>query len=549
LLRPQRYIGRGRFIAELRRHRWALADAGLLLLLALALRLPALATWPDVLSGDEGMVANIARDLMASRLGNVFGSSWAHSTLYYYTLGVSLQTFADPVLGLRLTGALGGALAVPATYLAGRQLFDRRVGLVAGVLLAASHMHIHLSRIPFWHASDALTAAVAMFGLARGLARRDPAWMAVSGVALGLAQYGYVGGRLIDLVVVVYLGLLILIHPRFIRDRLGTLAAMAGAALIVAAPMMYWALFRTGDYFARINSVGLLQTSSLAERAASAGVTPWQIVLNQWRDAWMAVVAYPAAMFYDAHIAMLDSLWAAFLVLGFIVALWRWRDWRMLLPVLQLVGGLALLAFALVPGVAVYRASGILAACAILAGVAVVVLVQAGFDGLQLGQRTPWVVGLILVVMIAGYNLNYYFREHLPNCRYMDQATGNASVVADFIRRRTGTDTVFAQTEADYRLDSYPSVLFLTRRQPVALASMPPDTPAPGATGSAERIYLISRDAPDLLGAIGPVRPAWVVVGPTSVAALDGLERVVPGGERVALERCGQSVAEAYRLP
>ncbi len=549
LLRPQRFFGRGRLAAELRLQRWALIDAGLLLLFALLLRVPGLAAWPDVLSGDEGTVGNIARDVMVSGLGNVFGTSWANSNLNYYTLGISLRALADPIIGLRLPGALGGALAVPATYLAGRQLFGRPVGLIAGVLLAASHMHIHLSRIPFFHAWDALTAAVATFGLARGLARRDPAWMAVGGVALGLAQYGYVGGRLIDLVALAFFGLLVLTSPRFIRDRLGGLVAMAGAALIVATPMIYWAIFRPGDYMARLNSVGFLQTGALAQRAEETQVAAWLLVANQWRDAWMAVVAYPASMFYNARIAMLDSLWAAFLVLGFTVALWRWRDWRMLLLALQILGGLALLAFAVQPGITVYRSSGILVACAILAGLALVVLVEAGLDGLDVGRRVPWGVALIIVVTIAGYNMAYYFGDHLPNCRYMDAATGSASIVANFIRQRAGTDTVFALTEADFRLEAYPSVLFLTRREPRFLKDLPPEIPAPGTEGSAKHIYLIAQDAPDLHDLVGQVRPAWVIVSPGSQAALEALVADRPGGERVALTRCGKPVAEAYRLP
>lgn len=359
------------------RHRVPLLDATALLALGLFLRVWRLGTWPDIIDGDEGMIGDIGRDLAVTATGNIFGSAWGHGNLYYYLVSVPYAWLDDAVTALRLPSAVGGALAVPATYLAARQLFGRQVGLVAGFLLAVSHAHIHFSRIAFCHGCDGLTAAAAMFGLARGLDRRDPGWMAVSGVVLGLAQYGYVGGRLIDVVVAVFFVAVMFSDPAYIRARLGLVAAAAGAALVTAAPILYWARYRTGDYMSRLGMVGLVQ------HRAEVGEPPPDLAVfaTQLRDAFLALGTYPVDMYYAARIPMLDAASAALLVLGAAVAIVRWRDRLALLPLFHVFGAVAALAFVMLPNASAYRITGVLASCAILVALGLVALAEGACAG------------------------------------------------------------------------------------------------------------------------------------------------------------------------
>ncbi|MCE7938108.1 hypothetical protein DCC79_02410 [bacterium] len=529
----------------LRRHRTALLDVAALLALALTLRVWRLGTLPDIIDGDEGMIGDIGRDLAVTATGNIFGSAWGHGNLYYYLVSVPYAWLDDAVLALRLPSALGGALAVPATYLVARQLFGRRVGMLAGFLLAVSHAHIHFSRIAFCHGCDSLTAMVAMFGLLRGLDRRDAGWMAVSGVALGLAQYGYVGGRLIDVVVAVYLVAIALIDPGYLRSRLGLVAASFGAALVTAAPILYWARYRTGDYMSRLGMVGLVQ------HRAELGEPPpdLAVLATQLRDAFLALGTYPVDMYYSARIPMLDAVSATLLVLGLAVALTRWRGLRPLLPVLHVVGAVAALALVLLPNASAYRITGVLASCAILVTLAMVVLADGGLRGLGLGARAPWVATTIAALGIGAYNVNYYFRDHLVNCRYGDPRSASAALVGRLFRDRGGTDTAFAATEPDFALAPFLNQVFLSNREPRDLATLPPEVPRPGAPGSSGFVYTVPGDTLDLAAAIGDVRPAWVVVGPANAAKLDALAAAAPGGERVELARCGTVLVEAYRVP
>ena len=527
------------------RHRVPLLDATALLALGLFLRVWRLGTWPDIIDGDEGMIGDIGRDLAVTATGNIFGSAWGHGNLYYYLVSVPYAWLDDAVTALRLPSAVGGALAVPATYLAARQLFGRQVGLVAGFLLAVSHAHIHFSRIAFCHGCDGLTAAAAMFGLARGLDRRDPGWMAVSGVVLGLAQYGYVGGRLIDVVVAVFFVAVMFSDPAYIRARLGLGAAAAGAALVTAAPILYWARYRTGDYMSRLGMVGLVQ------HRAEVGEPPPDLAVfaTQLRDAFLALGTYPVDMYYAARIPMLDAASAALLVLGAAVAIVRWRDRLALLPLFHVFGAVAALAFVMLPNASAYRITGVLASCAILVALGLVALAEGGLRGLGLDARAPRVVVAVAALAIGAYNVNYYFRDHLVNCRYGDPRSASAALIGGFLRDRGGADTVFAATDPDFALQPFLNQVFLSNREARDLATLPPETPRPGAEGSAAFIYTLPGDTLDLAAAVGDVRPAWVVVGPTTASKLDALAAAAPGGERVTLTRCGVDLVQVLRLP
>lgn len=546
--RPERLRAGLNLRAWLGRHRQALVEAGLLLLLALVLRLANLGHWPDVFGGDEGMVSEIGRDLLASRQGNMFGSAWAHGNLYYYVLGLSLRLPFDPVIAARLPSAIGGALAIPMVYLAGRQLFGRGVGLVAALLIATSHMHIHLSRMAFCHGCDATTAALAMLAMARGLIRREPLWMVLGGIVLGLAQYGYVGGRLVDLVLAAWVASLFLFDPGWLRGRLGLLLTAFGAALITATPAIYWASFRRGDYLARVGSVGLLDGTPLAEQAARLGTSVPGLLAGQLKNAVLELVAYPAVMFYTAEIPMLDGITSMLVLLGLALSIVAWRCRWLRLPALLVWGGLAVFTMATGQGQA-YRVGGILAGCALLAALTLVTLGQAGLGGLGLPRRAPALAIGAVVAVIAAYNLNYYFRDFLPSCRFTDERTGSASIVSRYLVAEAGAETILAFTDPDYDLAVFPSVRFLTGRSVVALAALGPEDPRPGQPGAGQRIFALPPETSDLAAASEGVRPVWVVAGPSRAALVDALAAAEPGGERVTLRRCEKVVGELYRLP
>ena len=53
-----------------------------------------------------------------------------------------MKAFGDGELAVRIPSIIAGTLAIPALYLLGRELYDRRTGLVAAAFGAAKTMVI-----------------------------------------------------------------------------------------------------------------------------------------------------------------------------------------------------------------------------------------------------------------------------------------------------------------------------------------------------------------------------------------------------------------------
>ncbi|HOJ19976.1 MAG TPA: glycosyltransferase family 39 protein [Armatimonadota bacterium] len=66
--------------------------------------------------------------------------------LYYLALGQWLALFGDSEIALRSFSAVAGVLSVPVIYLLGRELFGRRAGALAALLLAFSPIHLFYSQ-------------------------------------------------------------------------------------------------------------------------------------------------------------------------------------------------------------------------------------------------------------------------------------------------------------------------------------------------------------------------------------------------------------------
>ena len=82
-----------------------------------------------------------------------------HPPLHHVVLWLTVKALGDGELAVRIPSIVAGTLAIPALYLLGRELYDRRTGLVAAAFGAASPLLI-------WYSQEArMYAFVELFGL------------------------------------------------------------------------------------------------------------------------------------------------------------------------------------------------------------------------------------------------------------------------------------------------------------------------------------------------------------------------------------------------
>jgi hypothetical protein len=224
----------------------------------------------------------------------------------------------------RVLAAVLGAAAVGLLALAGRRLFDLRVGLVAGALLAVAFLPVHYSHLAVNDVPAMAALCLSLVGIA-GVYRRGGLWdYALAGAALGLAcATKYTAG-------IVVLCLIAAARERRLAG-LSLAAALAVAAFVVANPysVLDWETFRAGleqqseassDGGGKLGLVGdsgllyYLGTLTwglgwLPALAAAAGAV-WLAV----RDRRLALVLVPAPAAFLLFMGLQDRFFARWLL-------------------------------------------------------------------------------------------------------------------------------------------------------------------------------------------------------------------------------------------
>ncbi len=414
-------LGGGRLLPRLRGiGGWEWAALALITLAALALRFWELETSVRLFV-DELNFATPARafqDIDNIALLVPFSGVAAFPFIFPYWQAISVEWFGQTFTGLRGASAIVGALTIPAVYLLGRSLFDRKVALAAAVLLATLPPHLHFSRVGMNNIADPLFATLGFAFLARGIAQGRRAEYAAGGAFLGLTHYFYEGGRLLywPLAAVWLVGLALLWRPRLRGSHL--LVALL-AALIVAAPI-YTTLWSAERPLA----------ARATENATALSLEYWRGVFDQGavgvvkhaRDRIVEpfliyIQLAERSLFYGGSTPLLLTLVSPLALLGAFAAVRRPRAPGSLLLLLWVVMaslGNSLLVenmhsprYAVVfPALALLAAAGLRHALALM-------LPEAGAP--RRGWARPQWIALAAVTLALGvYQADYYFNQHIP---------------------------------------------------------------------------------------------------------------------------------------
>ena len=181
------------------KHPW-LALAAVVLLAAL-LRLPFLGANPNGLFCDEACIGYDAYSILKTgrdKWGTflpLYPKQFGSYNEVPYTLMV---VPAVAVLGLtefavRLPAALAGILTVLVVYFLAAEVFDKRLALLAAMMLAMSPWHVHFSRMCF---RGILLPLVFSFALLLFLkSKRDPKYIVISSAAFAASLFTYHAAR------------------------------------------------------------------------------------------------------------------------------------------------------------------------------------------------------------------------------------------------------------------------------------------------------------------------------------------------------------------
>lgn len=227
-----------------------------LTLLAGVLRLYELGSWPPGLYHDEAYYGLDALRVIGGERPLYFAANNGREPLFIYLAALSLDWLGRTVYALRFPAALIGMLTIPVTYWMARELFNRRVGVLAAAFMTITLWPVHLSLIGFRAGTLPLFSALSIAAGVR--AYRTGRWYdwLIAGALYGVSFYTYLAGRFTPVVLIVF-GLGLVLSRRIKRLWPGALIFLIAAG-IVAAPLAITAVTNWDTVMGRPGDVSIL---------------------------------------------------------------------------------------------------------------------------------------------------------------------------------------------------------------------------------------------------------------------------------------------------
>jgi hypothetical protein len=298
-----------------------------------------------------------------------FPANQGREGLFFYLIASVARFGTLSHFSIKLTSALVGIATIPATYLAGRKMFNPPVGLVAAFLLAVNRWHIILSRSGFRVILLPLFVMLVLYTLVRALQSGRPFDFALAGLALGLGLYTYTAFAFAALAVVPGLALRLVspsVQRPSWRSLFPLLALMIGIALIVYAPLARYAIEHPEQYLQRLG----IQVRIVTDDPHRETMT-LPLFLENVRTSLLMYNLYGDSNLrfnvpFSRHFGFVSGI---LLVLGLVYVLRRWRQGSNSLLLMMFFFLIVPMTLAMVPHEMpnIFRAAGTIGPAVILA--------------------------------------------------------------------------------------------------------------------------------------------------------------------------------------
>jgi len=389
------------------------------------------------------------RFLRESRFTPITDTYGRDASGFYYLLALALTVIPDPVVAARGLAAVLGAANAPLVYFLGRELFGWRVGLAAGLLLAASRWHLDVSRLGWGPITLPVCATLAFWLLTRAVRTSRTSDYVLLGLALGLGMHAYIGFRVMPLVAVALLAYAAWRARWSARRTLERIGLTVATLVLAALPVLVFAVQDPTGFNGRLG-----QTVIWAQDIPDA-VKLAELWTNVQKHALMFHVSGDMNGRHNIPgWPMLDPISGLLVVLGLAWLVLRPLDWRTVLVLAwaaaAMSGGVLTLAFEAPQAMRTLAVTPVLALLAAL-GLWLVV------DPLR-GRLTTvaQLAGVGVVLGVGVYNINTFFSRQMTDPVVWESFSTRETIPAREAAQRgarveviLGSATIAPSVEAD----------------------------------------------------------------------------------------------------
>jgi VanZ family protein len=371
-----------------------------------------------MLSGNEVSFGLTALEFLDGTRSNLFNTAWgSFPSLYPFLQSIPIQMLGRTLLALRLFSVLAGTLTVAATYVYARFGFGRRVALFSAITLAFLGLHVHFSRLGLNNISDALFAVLLGLTLSTAWRARHPEAFALPGVALGLAQYFYVGSRVFFLLIPLWAVIIVALDRERMRLMVKGMAVLLISTISVFLPLALYFLAHPAEYWAPINRTSVFG-HWWTMQTVQFGDPSWWVAGEQILRALLGFVAVPLRQFYVGQPLLMPPLAILFLI-GLISLARRVREPDMLWVALWLFGAVAAVALSTdAPAGQRYANASAAVSITVALGLEAILTRTSrlpGWAATTVPRLAPWVLVATLLWQQSQYFRYYSGREILAD--------------------------------------------------------------------------------------------------------------------------------------
>ena len=383
----------------------------------------------------------------------VFASSTQLPAHLIYLIALAIKLFGQSIFSVRVVSALFGLGTVAAAFLFGRELFNRRTGILLAFLLAVSrwdltwsHIGMHGVTVPFF---ELLTLGL----LLRALRLQRWRDYLFAGLSLGLGLCFYVPFRLFPAIVAFFFVLVWITHPDFMKKHWRHLLVFLFGAVLISVPITQFAVTHPEDFWGRMGTVSIFSGRSFEEGLKTVLKTGGEhLAMFNFKGDRNGRHNIPGE-------PMLDLVSGGLMILGVIICLLRIKK-----PVSLLT--LAWLLLMIVPGIfsldfespQSYRSIGSLPAASLLTALPLITLLHESETHAK--QKSDILFGAFVgltLLSIGGLNVyNYFVRQANSAASWLSHSTPDTIIAREMLRN---------DRQADYFVSTFychtPTVRFL----------------------------------------------------------------------------------------
>jgi len=204
----------------------------------------ALRDFPAVLIGDEGSFWETARAIATGEYKPPFFDFGVYTFPIASSIfqGWAMRLFGVNVFGWRLSSVLAASATIIPVYLLGREWFDRRVAIIAALVMVANPYYLAYARLGYNNAQALFPAALSIFLWVRAVKRSSLFYCWLAGLMGLIGYYTYISAWL-GLLTILFSAVFLLITRKLaMRQLLINGVVLFLAAVVIAGPRLAYNL-------------------------------------------------------------------------------------------------------------------------------------------------------------------------------------------------------------------------------------------------------------------------------------------------------------------